>query len=41
MRCLWYYVWARYARRYAMMREVAHILVGKFPRSMSDFKPGD
>jgi|GEM_PF-1628574 len=27
--------------RYALMREVADSLVGKFPRSMSDFKPGD
>ncbi len=27
--------------RYALMREVADFKVGKFPRSMSDFKPGD
>ena len=27
---LWYYVWARYARRYAMMREVAHLKWGNF-----------
>ena len=27
--------------RYALMREVAGQSTGEFPRSMSDFKPGD